>query len=64
MGINVQAELLKLIEGCEITLPAITKMRGSASTLVTIDTRNILFICGGAFSGLDALNKPGNSMGF
>lgn len=64
MGINVQAELLKLIEGSEVTFPAITKIRGSASTLVTIDTRNILFICGGAFSGLDTFNKPGNPIGF
>lgn len=64
MGINVQSELLKLIEGCEVTLPAIVKTWGAASTLVTMDTKNILFICGGAFSGLDTTNKQGNPIGF
>lgn len=62
--INVQAGILKMIEGCEIHMPAIGKARGMESNLVTLNTKNILFICGGAFSGLNENNKQGNPIGF
>lgn len=62
-NLNVQSGLLKLIEGCEVTLPASGKMQGLASTLISMNTNDILFICGGAFSGLTA-SKQGNPIGF
>lgn len=62
-NLNVQSGLLKLIEGCEVTLPASGKMQGLASTLISMNTKDILFICGGAFSGLTA-SKQGNPIGF
>ena len=62
--INVQSGLLKLIEGCEVTLPASGKMQGLASTLISMNTKDILFICGGAFSGLTVASKQGNPIGF
>ncbi len=55
----MQSGLLKLIEGCEVTLPASGKMQGLASTLISMNTKDILFICGGAFSGLTA-SKQGH----
>lgn len=63
-AINVQAGILKMIEGCEIHMPAIGKSRGSEGNLITMNTSNILFICGGAFSGLNNTSKHGNPIGF
>lgn len=51
-GLNVQAALLKMIEGCEMKIPPCGKTRQSMESTVKIDTKHILFICGGAFSGL------------
>ena len=56
-GISTQAALLKLIEGCDITLPAIGKINSSSSSLITMNTQNILFICGGAFDGITACTQ-------
>lgn len=64
LSINTQAALLKLIEGCEITLPAIGKVNSTTSSQITMNTSNILFICGGAFSGLNDNRKQGNPIGF
>lgn len=63
-NLNVQSGLLKLIEGCEVTLPASGKTQGLASPLISMNTKDILFICGGAFSGLLTASKQGNPIGF
>lgn len=57
-GMNVQASLLKMIEGCEMEIPPCGKTRHSSADTVRIDTRDILFLCGGAFPSL-----IGNSAG-
>jgi len=49
-GTDVQYALLKLIEGAEVVLPQTAHKRK-----VTIDTKDILFIVGGAFSGIDKI---------
>lgn len=58
-GLNVQASLLKMIEGTEMEIPPCGKTRHSSADTVRIDTQNILIICGGAFSGLTGnIAKP------
>ena len=61
-GEGVQNALLKIIEGCEIDVPVMSGRRQIQSRTVKIDTTNILFICGGAFNGID--KKPENNIGF
>ena len=57
-GEGVQQALLKLIEGSKITLSSKgAKKFGQPDSGMQIDTRNILFICGGAFVGLEAIIK-------
>ena len=63
LSINVQAGILKMVEGCELNFPSVGKARGIESNLITMNTKNILFICGGAFSGLNK-SKQGNPIGF
>lgn len=52
-GEGVQQGLLKLIEGTVISVPAKGGKRGAQQDQVQIDTSNVLFICGGAFAGLE-----------
>lgn len=49
---GVQAGLLKLIEGFEVSVPVNGRRRHSQGENITFDTSNVLFICGGAFEGL------------
>jgi len=67
-GESVQQGLLKLLEGAEVEVPVGANSKNAMVPLTTVNTRNILFICGGAFPELEAvikerLNKK-SSMGF
>ena len=52
-GEAVQQGLLKLLEGTKVEVPLGGGMKGPFSQSAMVDTSNILFICGGAFPGLD-----------
>ena len=60
-GEEVQNALLKLLEGSEVTVELIVS---GVKQEVTIDTKNILFICAGAFAGITAPDKKRQKMGF
>ncbi|MBQ0058517.1 MAG: ATP-dependent Clp protease ATP-binding subunit ClpX [Lachnospiraceae bacterium] len=67
-GEAVQQGMLKLLEGAEIEVPVGASSKNAMVPLKKINTDNILFICGGAFPGLEdiikeRLNKEG-SIGF
>lgn len=64
-GESVQAELLKLIEGSEVEIPADGNRRNLNAKFVTMDTTDILFICGGAFDGItNNRKKEKHNIGF
>lgn len=54
-GEGVQQGMLKLLEGSEVLVPPQGGRKHPEQKLVKIDTSNILFICGGAFEGIDKL---------
>jgi ATP-dependent Clp protease ATP-binding subunit ClpX len=54
-GEGVQQALLKMIEGSIMRVPHTGKRKHPGSDMIEIDTRGILFICGGAFVGLDRI---------
>lgn len=67
-GESVQQGMLKLLEGSEVEVPVGANSKNAMVPLTTINTKNILFICGGAFPDLEQiikerLNKKA-SMGF
>lgn len=67
-GESVQQGMLKLLEGAEVEVPVGATSKNAMVPMTTIDTSDILFICGGAFPGLEdvikeRLNKH-SAMGF
>jgi len=66
-GEGVQQALLKIVEGSIVRVPSHDKRKHPKTDMLEIDTSNILFICGGAFVGLDKIissRKEANSIGF
>ncbi len=56
-GESVQQGLLKLLEGSEVEVPVGATSKNAMVPLTTVNTKNILFICGGAFPDLDTIIK-------
>ncbi len=56
-GESVQQGMLKLLEGADVEVPVGANSKNAMVPLATVNTRNILFICGGAFPDLDEIIK-------
>ena len=56
-GESVQQGMLKLLEGSEVEVPVGATSKNAMVPMATVNTKNILFICGGAFPGLEDIIK-------
>ena len=67
-GESVQQGMLKLLEGSEVEVPVGANSKNAMVPLATVNTKNILFICGGAFPDLEEIIKErlskSSSIGF
>ena len=67
-GESVQQGMLKLLEGSEVEVPVGANSKNAMVPLTTVNTKNILFICGGAFPDLEDIIRERlqkkTSMGF
>ncbi len=67
-GESVQQGMLKLLEGAEVEVPVGASSKNAMVPMTMVNTKNILFICGGAFPDLDKIIKErlnkSSSMGF
>ena len=56
-GESVQQGMLKLLEGSDVEVPVGATSKNAMVPMTTVNTKNILFICGGAFPGLEDIIK-------